>query len=65
VSLNIYPNPARTGENLQIQTTDEIISIQLYTIDTDKKYGYKKHNNKGIATGNLYNNNTNRGRNNL
>jgi hypothetical protein len=32
-SLNIYPNPLQEGNNLQIQTEDEIISIHLYSIE--------------------------------
>jgi hypothetical protein len=31
--LWIYPNPVRKGENIYIQTTDEIVSVQLYSIE--------------------------------
>jgi hypothetical protein len=32
-SLSVYPNPVRQGENIQIQTANEIISVQLYSIE--------------------------------
>jgi hypothetical protein len=32
-SLSVYPNPVRQGENIQIQITEEIISVQLYSME--------------------------------
>jgi hypothetical protein len=31
--FNIFPNPIQRGENLQIQTTEEIASVKLYSIE--------------------------------
>jgi hypothetical protein len=51
-SLSVYPNPVRQGETLQIQTTDKIMLIQLYSME-GKLIRIGNHITKTLTTSEL------------